>query len=471
MSRRVGETLSDRERAVALACVDGQNYKQIARGLGISPATVRAHLRTIYRKVGVSSKLGLLKALNGDQAPTERCGLIESRTSDPSHRLVVLPFVALGPNSQDAHISDGITEDIATELSRFHQITVLSSGSSSCLRESASPVAEARLMGPHYIVDGSIRWQGDSVRITARLIDATDGKQVWADRFDRAAEEMFAVQDEIVQRIVGTVAGRIEAAWAERSRRKPPSSLDAYECVLRGNALGVGDPAAEAEAGHLFRRAIEIDPGYGLAYSKLAHMLSLAWFREQSDSRATLEEAFHLAKHAVTLDPDEPNTHHVLGWIHLFRRSFDLAERYYRRALELNPNSAQHTSHMGDLNSFLGNADEALRWFEKARHLDPFFEPGHYWRLQGIAHFTANRLDDAIANFRHSPVIPFWTQVYLAACHALCGHGELAADCRNKILIAAPDFSLVRFSTKEPLRREEDTARLVDGMRKAGLPE
>ncbi len=255
------------------------------------------------------------------------------------------------------------------------------------------------------------------------------------------------------------------------ARRKRPSSLEAYDYVLRGDVLGLGDPDAEAEAGQLYERAIEIDPGYGLAYSKLAYILSLAWVREQSDDTGTLDRAFDLAKRAVVLDPDEPNCHRALGWVHLFRRSFDLAERFYRRTLELNPNSAEQTSYLGALNCFLGNADEALRWYEKARQLDPYFEPAPFWRLQGIAHFTANRLPDAIACFGHSPFIPYWARVYLAACHALIGDDTRAAECVAKVLSEAPDFSLNRFAAKEPLRRATDTARLIEGMRKAGLPE
>jgi tetratricopeptide (TPR) repeat protein len=127
--------------------------------------------------------------------------------------------------------------------------------------------------------------------------------------------------------------------------------------------------------------------------------------------------------------------------------------------------------HLGNLNCFLGNAEEALRFYAKARELDSFFVPANFWRMQGIAHFTAGRLGEAIACFRYSPVIPYWARGYLAACHALIGEKAEAADCTAQILAMAPDFSLNRFAAKEPLRRKEDTARLIDGMRKAGLPE
>ena len=383
--------------------------------------------------------------------------------------VAVMPFANLGGDPGQRYFADGVTEDVITELSRFHRLAVLSAGSATRLREAAA--AAGSPPGVHYVVEGSVRRAGERLRITARLRDAASGGQLWAEHFDRDQSEIFEVQDEIVRRIVGTVAGRVEAAGAERARRKPPASLEAYECVLEGRAIGLGDPEAEAEARRLFERAIELDPAYAQAYAKLAHILSLEWFREPSDSAETLDRAFELARRAVALDPDEPICQNILGWIHLFRRSFDLAEHYYRRALELNPNDAEQAGYMGVLHAFLGNADESLAWYRTARALDPYFEPSSFWRLQGIAHFTAGRIGEAIVNFRRSPVIPTWVHVYLAACHALAGEADEAARSRDAVLRAAPGFSLARFARKEPLRRAGDRARLVEGMRRAGLPE
>jgi tetratricopeptide (TPR) repeat protein len=185
----------------------------------------------------------------------------------------------------------------------------------------------------------------------------------------------------------------------------------------------------------------------------------------------TLDRALALAKRGVALDPDEPDCHRFLGWVYLFRRSFDLAVHCFRRALELNPNSAEHTSRMGDLNCFLGNPEEALGWFEKARQLNPYYDNAQMFRMQGIAHFTANRVQEAIACFRRSPAMPYWVWGYLAACHALESDHEQAANCKSQIMAIAPDFSLNRFAAKEPLRRHEHAERLILGMRKAGLPE
>ena len=279
--------------------------------------------------------------------------------------IAVLPFKNMSGDAEQSYLSDGITEDIITELSRFHRLSIISAASSSRYRDTADTLGEARNPGAQYLVDGSVRRLGSRLRITSKLSDATTGSQLWAERFDRDIEQIFAVQDEIVQRLVSTIVGRVQTAGAERARRKLPTSLGAYECVQRAKAYQIGDPDAEAEARRLYERAIELDPGYALAHSHLAHMLSLAWLRDESDSDELLDQAFELSKHSVALDANEPNCQNTLGWVHLYRRSFDLAEQYYRRALELNPNDAEQVAYMGVLHAYFGNLDESLTSFRQ----------------------------------------------------------------------------------------------------------
>jgi TolB-like protein len=385
--------------------------------------------------------------------------------------IAVLPFANMSGDPDQKYFSDGITEDIVTELSRFHRLAVMSAPSSSRFCGTSGTLGTERSIGVQYMVEGSVRRLGARIRITSKLLDATTGNQLWAERFDRDIEQIFAVQDQIVKRIVGTIVGRVKAAGAERARRKLPANLEAYECVLRGKALQIGEPGLEAEARRLYERAIELDPGYALAPSNLSHMLSLEWLRDQSDSDELLDRAFELSKHAVALDANEPDCQNALGWIHLHRRSFDLAERYFRRALELNPNDAEQVAYMGVLHAFLGNPDDSLTSFQEAQRLDPFFEPSWYWTIQGVAHFTATKIEEAIAAFGRSPIMPVWVRVYLAACNALVGDASVAEEQTTDILRSVPDFSLNRFANKEPLRRNSDRERLIEGMRLARLPE
>ncbi len=193
--------------------------------------------------------------------------------------LAVLPFANMGGDPEQDYFSDGISEDIITELSRWHMLAVRSRAASFRYRGVAVDVQEvARELDVRFIVEGSVRRMGDRVRITAQLIDAEAGNHVWAEKYDRALSELFAVQDEVVRTIVGTLVGRVQARDAARARRKPPSSLAAYECVLKGNGLPWAEPEGFAEATRLFEQAIALDPGYGLAHALLAAMRYGQWY-------------------------------------------------------------------------------------------------------------------------------------------------------------------------------------------------
>ena len=187
----------------------------------------------------------------------------------------------------------------------------------------------ARELNVRYIVEGSVQRRGERIRISAQLIDTETGSHVWADRFDRP--DLFKVQDEVVRTIVGTLVGRVRVADAARSRRKPPATLAAYDCVLQGNALPWSDATGSAEAARLFEQAIEADPGYGYAYALLAMMRSREWQNDLSGSDAALDEAWRLANRAVELDGNESTCFSILSQICLLRRSFDAALQQHSR--------------------------------------------------------------------------------------------------------------------------------------------
>ena len=190
--------------------------------------------------------------------------------------VAVLPFTNMGGDPEQQYFSDGVTEDIITELSRFRRLQVLARHSSFRYRgQDVDPVRVGRELGVQFLVEGSVRRLAEHMRITAQVIDAASGHHVWAERFDCNQEDVFAIQDQVVRRIVGTLVGRLEAAGVERARRKPPASLAAYECVLRGAALPFGNPSVDAEKRQMFEQAIALDPDYGLAYARLAFVVFL----------------------------------------------------------------------------------------------------------------------------------------------------------------------------------------------------
>jgi len=448
--------------------------------IGIKP---EAGTERLYRSIQ-EKRTAARRAL--DPAPTER---VAAETSSQLHApsshdkaegfstavrpsIAVLPFTNLSGDPEQRYFSDGVTEDIITELSRFHSLSVIAHDAASRYRDQDVDVRRvARELGVQFIVEGSVRKLGKQIRITAQLIDAATGKHVWAERFDRDEQDIFFIQDEVVATIAGTLVGRLQAAGAEHARRKPPANLAAYECLLRGNALPFGDPEADAEARRLFEQAIALDPNYARAHSLLAMAEYRLWRLDPAGSGDALERALAAAKKAAALDENDSICHNALGWFHLLLRAFDLAEHHYRKGYGLNPNSATNVAGMGILHNYLGCPGEAMVWLEKAKQVDRFFDPTWYWQTRGIVHFVARRYDKSIADFAHGPFVTLLAQAYAAACYAHMDRIDRAREVVAEILAARPGFSVAQHLKIEPYKRQADIDHLAAGLRKAGLPE
>ncbi|MDB6162817.1 MAG: hypothetical protein JWL98_249 [Xanthomonadaceae bacterium] len=384
----------------------------------------------------------------------------------------VLPFANIGGDPQQDFFSDGITEDIITELSRWRLLSVRSRSASFRYRGIAADIAQvARELNVHFVVEGSVRRMGDRIRITAQLIDAETGNHVWAEKFDRDLSDLFAVQDQVVRTIVSTLVGRVQVSDVERASRKPPANLAAYECVLKGNALPWDVPEGAAEAQRLFEQAIQIDPGYGMAHALLAAMRYSAWRDDYIGDNAALDEAYVLARRAVELDSNESTCFSILAHVCGLRRSFDMALQYMRRAVEINPTNQWNMADMGLLLIHLGQAEEALDWFRRAREIDPYFDTPWYFRSIGQALMALHRYEEALAQFDHLPTTHFRFAALRAACHARLGDADRAAAGAAAVLAAKPEFTVSRFMIREPFKNPADAANLAESLRMAGLPE
>ncbi|HEY1384215.1 MAG TPA: adenylate/guanylate cyclase domain-containing protein [Dongiaceae bacterium] len=445
-------------------------------GIFISGAAydqVRNKFETAFEELGEQS----LKNIGAPVRVYRVAGMVRlpiAATIAPSSKpsIAVLPFISMSGDVEQQYFGDGITEDIITELARFRNLQVLARNTSFRYRGQDVDVQRVgRELGVQYIVEGSVRRIGDRIRITAQLIDTATGHHVWADRFDRKDEELFAVQDQVVKTIAATLVGRMSAAVTERAQRKPPSSLAAYELVLRGDALPLYRPGASEEARKLFEQAIALDPGYAKAYSLLANIEMTVWSRDFNASPELLDRAFALAQKAITIDPNDPSSQLAVARLHQTRGAYSRAEYHYAKARELNPNSALLMAGFGDLHITLGDPEQALAYFREARMLDPFFEPSWLWPIIGVAHFMARQYDEAIAALERATEPPYWAHVYMAASHAMLGHAERARHHAAESLRLKPDFSIARAVERQPLRRDSDRAHLVEAFRKAGLPE
>jgi TolB-like protein len=386
--------------------------------------------------------------------------------------IVVLPFRNLSGDPAQEYFSDGIAADIISELSRWRRLLVRSRSASFRYRGAAVDTKQvARELDARFVVDGSVRRMGERIRISVVLTDAETGRQIWSERFDRGLEELFAVQDRIVQTIVSTLVGRVEASETQRARRKPPASLAAYECVLKCNALSWVDPAGATEAMRLVERAIELDPGYAHAHALLAMLSYSPWDDGPTSTAAALENAYVLAVRAVELDDGESTCHALLGALCAHRRQFDLALQYSRRAVEINPNNQWNAADLGSILARTGDSEEAIVWLTKAREIDPYFDQPWYWRAMGLAYMNLNRYADALSMLGRARVRAYFYAALIAGCHARLGDMKAASASVAECLSMKSDFSIKQFMSKEPLKLAAEADQLVSSLRLAGLPD
>jgi TolB-like protein/Tfp pilus assembly protein PilF len=441
------------ERAEALklyaACRDA-----LKRDLGIAPD---AKTEELYRDILADRPLPV-SSQPEPARPSDRAGI------------AVLPFVNLGGDPTETYFSDGVTEDIITELSRFRSLFVIARHSSFAFRGEAMEVAEiARKLGVQYVVEGSVRKAGNRIRIAVQLIDATNAAHLWAERYDRDLADIFAVQDEVVRTIVATIAGRVEIAGAAVARRKPPESLVAYDYVLRGiEQLNLEGDAHNAEALRLFQKAVETDPHYAVAHAYVALAIWLQWTTNQIP--AELDRALASAREAYALDPNDGRVHRILGGIHAHLHHFDRAEFHCERSLALNPNDPLAALFQAGLLRWLGRPKEGIEWVRRAMRLNPY-HPNWYWNSLGRILHSAGLYAEALDAYGRISERPSFYHAYVAACHAELGEMEEARAHAKLALEARPDFTVSSWAQRLPYKHEADLQRFLNGFRKAGLPE
>jgi TolB-like protein/Tfp pilus assembly protein PilF len=385
--------------------------------------------------------------------------------------IAVLPFDNLSGQPDETYFSDGITEDIITGLARFRSLFVTARNSSFSFRGKPVHVAEiGRRLGVSYLLEGSVRRAGDRVRITAQLIETASGMHLWAERYDRKLDDIFAVQDEVAQTIAATLVGRIEDARLRQVLNKPTTSLAAYDCWLRGMAFFKGHAEDDnRNAYEMFTRAVALDPGYALAHAYVAFVW-VALHGHSSAPADVLNAAFATATHALELDPQESRCHRILAHIWLNRRDYNMAEHHLRRALDLNPNDADARAGIGHLLALGGKPEEALVSLESAMRLNPL-HPTWYNVFLAIAHYSLRHYDEAARALQQVSDPGYWSRARLAACYAQLGRTGEADVQVTEILKQKPDFSITGFFRDDVLlEREEDRQLLREGLIKAGLP-
>jgi len=391
---------------------------------------------------------------------------VPSHTKGPDRpSIAILPFSNLSGDPEQQFFSDGITEDIITELSRFHTLFVIARNSSFQYRDKPTDMRRVgQELGAQYIVEGSVRKTGDRVRLTAQLIEAASGNHIWADRYDRPLTEIFSLQDDVVHGIARTVERRLSTDIAERAARKHPSSMAAYECVLKARE-NITDVAV---AENLLNRAIELDASYAAAYAALTQVRMLQYWL--TAKTRFLDEAVAAARTAVSLDPNDSYTHAGLGGAYILKRDYSRAEFHIKRALINNPNDEVALRTLAHWLVRVGRPEEALVTLNGALQHDPFPSDFH-WDIAAIAFIIGRRYREAVDALIRVEEMAAWNHLYLAAAYGQLGDLEMARAEAAETLKMQPAFTIQHHMLVEAFQNAGDAEPLVEGMRNAGLPE
>jgi adenylate cyclase len=387
--------------------------------------------------------------------------------------LVVLPFVNMSGDPEQEFFVDGLSEDIITELSRFRELLVISRNSAFVHKGRAVKVQDiAREFGVHYVVEGSVRKAGDRVRVTVQLIDAETDRHIWAERYDRKIEDIFAIQDEVTCAIVGTLPGRIEAAGHDRAKRKPPQSMAAYEYVLTGKILHHRSTREDnAEAQRMLDRAIALDSKYAHAHAWKACVLAQTWVNNWCEDRKnTWKQVVDEAHVALALDDNDSDVHRVLAAVNLAHDEHGKAQYHQERALGLNPNNDLILVQQGELLTWLGRPEDGIEWIRKAMRVNPY-HPQRFWNHLGRAYYTARQYSEAVAALSRVTRQDYTHHALLAATLAQLGDKTAAAAHTQEVLREEPAFSNQRYLSTLHYQLDSDRNHLREGLLKAGLPE
>jgi len=416
----------------------------LSRELGVEPSEETSALECAIREGSLDVKADIVATQPGvvnRSMPTSSAALTESQHSIEKPSIAILPFENMSDDPEQEYFSDGITEDIITELSRFRSLFVIARNSSFTFKDAAVDVTEVgRKLGVSYIVEGSVRKVGNRVRISAQLVEAATGNHLWAERYDRELEDIFAVQDEVVQTITSTIGGRVEYAGRQRAERLSGESLLAYDHVLRGIAAWLRNTREDnGNARRHLEQAIDLDPLNPQAHRWLSEVLISDWMAHWvADRKATLLAAYENAKTAVTLDDSFSEALATLGSIQVCRREYGDAQRNLERAVRLNPNDTQALGLYGYFLVAVGRVDEALIQLEISERINPFQAEWVDW-VKGCAYFTARRYVDAIGILRTIKDPVNEVRGWLAASYAGAGQLDEARATLGEFLRVAED--------------------------------
>ncbi|HZP20309.1 MAG TPA: adenylate/guanylate cyclase domain-containing protein [Bauldia sp.] len=389
--------------------------------------------------------------------------------------IAVLPFNNMSGDPEQEYFSDGITEDIITDLSKVGGLLVIARNSSFAYKGKSPDIRTVgRELGVRAVLEGSIRRAGNRVRITAQLISAANGGHLWAERYDRDLTDIFAVQDEVTRHIVEALKVRLTPAEATRISEVPTKNPEAHDLFLRARELLLGqrsDRSVFDQAIMLLERAIALDPNYAEAYAALGMAHNLDFQNRWTGSPDALEKSLRLANLAVEKGPEVPYARFVAAVVSTWSRDLVQAKRHAEAALAVNPNYALALGALGIVEIYSGDPEAALPLAERAMRLDPGFRQ-QYLHFIGTAYLVLGRYEAAAAAFRERIRLAPKTDLSRALLISALGHlGE--TDAARTVLAElkelSPTYTFAGHLARLPFANPEHAARIREGLAKAGV--
>ena len=385
--------------------------------------------------------------------------------------VVVLPFQNLSSDAEQKFFAEGMSEDITTELSRFSDIQVIA-------RHTAFQYDGASLdvkkvcdeLGAAYLVEGSVRRSQNRVRINVQLIDANSGSHIWAEKFDRADDQVFKIQDEITETIVSTISGQIRRIETDRANSRGTGNLRAYDHLLRGLAYhknGYTSYDNYLKATEEFTRAIELDPGFARARAWILCASASLWVAKTDQNIRTAIDA---GKYALSLDENESETHRIMGSFYFYVREYELSGHHFKEAKRLSPNDAHIAVKMGRYYAYTDEYEKGLKTVERAMRLNPL-HPGWYWQEQGIIYYSMGEYQKAINAFQKNWELGGYDLALIAATQIANDDMDSARESARRALEIEPGASVNMYTLFETYRDESKHRLLYDRMIAAGVPE
>ncbi len=383
--------------------------------------------------------------------------LIEDRPS-----LAVLPFANIGSDNSKEYFADGVVDNLIDMFSRLSGLFIISRQSSFSYKNTTISSKEiAAELGVRYLLEGSVQHEGNQVRVTAQLVDTKNGGQVWADRYDRELKDIFALQDELTQRIVSVLQVKLAGEEAALFGYKGTSSIEAHDMLLQGIAqFRRYTQKSNHDAIVLLTKAVEIDPNYAASQAWLARAITFEWAMAWDTAPAILERAFSHARCAIKLDPQSPYAMSILGWVELWRRNREESIAECRQAVGLDPNNAEAHLFLSLALSTAGLGEEALYNIEKAKRFTPTPAP-LYEFAYGNSYYALKQYKKAVDAFEQGCIM----NPNFIPCHYLQMFAYYQLDMHEEVqkkyttlqeLTGIKHFHIVNIWTDKSLEEQQD---------------